>query len=64
MKTECRLETSGSDYAVIQRLIPKEWNHTPTYFDTFVCVQNLTKCENKTSVTTLCNIYKEIIFQY
>jgi hypothetical protein len=50
------------DYAVIERFIPEEWNPTPTYFDTFLCVQRLMKCENQTSVSTLCNIYTEIMF--
>jgi hypothetical protein len=52
MKTVRDLETSGSDYAVMQRFIPEEWNATPTYFDTILCDQYLTKCVNQTSAYT------------
>jgi len=64
MKTASRLETSGSDYTVMQRLIAEEWNPMPIYFDTCLYVRYLTKCENQTSVSTKCNIYTEITFQY
>jgi hypothetical protein len=63
MKIERLLETSGSGYAVMQRLIPEEWKPTPTYFDTRLCDHYLTKCENQTSLSTQCNIYTEITFQ-